>query len=356
MEKREPESADANRKRSYTWDDFVNIASRLDSTINFTLIRFLYKVLQLKLNNNEIILVTATMLIFINTCLVGNIFLHIKVILALVVSLSSGLLAQALINVATSNEVLLSMQVTNTSRLVEQFTVTTIMLLFAATIPQKFQDKEYVARAITILLYMYTDATQNIIDQLNFGWSPPFLCILISMLLQRHAEYLQRHFTLQYIVKALNMISINVLLTSVSTIDTNATDLHTSTALLILLLFAIDAVMHFSAHFHESRNYAIWKGAQQLFLVYAEFEIATVISFVLAVMFILMHTTSIKLVEYLHLRNNTILEIFLLLVVNVIIDELQREVLSVFNFEHAFVLILYVVSIHTFSLIFKRSK
>ena len=77
MEKREPESADANRKRNYTWDDFVNIAARLDSTINFTLIRFLYKVLQLKLNNNEIILVTATMLIFINTCLAGNIFLHI---------------------------------------------------------------------------------------------------------------------------------------------------------------------------------------------------------------------------------------------------------------------------------------
>lgn len=354
MQKKKQESAGANKSCCYTWDDFVNIASRLDSTINFTLIRFLYRVLQLKLNNNEIILVTATLLLFINTCLASNILLHIEVILALVVSLSSGLLAQALINIATSNEILLSMQVNNTSRLLEQFTVTTTMLLFAATIPQKFQDKEYVARAITILLYMYTDATQNIIDQLDFGWSPPFLCILISMLLQKHTNYLQRHFILQYIVKALNMISINILITSVTTINTNATDLHTSTALLILTLFAIDAVMQLSANFQEGRNYAIWKGAQQLFLVYEEFQIATIISFVLAVIFILIHTTSIKIVEYLHLQNNTILEIFLLLVVNVIINELENDVLSVFNFEHAFVLILYVVSIHTFSLIFKH--
>jgi hypothetical protein len=341
---------------TYTWSDFVNIASRLDSTINFTLIRFLYSMLQRVLSNTEIIFINVTLLLFINTTFAINILLNIEVITAVVYSLSSGLVAQALINTATNNELLVSMKLNDSSRLLEQFTVTTAMLLFASIIPFKLQQKEYVSRAITILLYMYTDATQNIVDQVNFGWSPPFFCVLICILLERHRDYLESRATLQYIVKALNMVTINILITSVTIIDTSATDLYTSTALLIITLFAIDTMIHLSGNMEEGRNYAIWKGAQQLFFVYQELHISTLVTFALALIFILMHTTSVRIVELFHLRNNTILELFLLVVVNVIIDQLQTNALSVFSVEQAFVLMLYIISIHTVSLCFSRER
>jgi hypothetical protein len=341
---------------NYTWDDFANIASRLDSTINFTLIRFLYSMMKPVLSNNEIILINVALLIFINVGFASDILLNIEVIVTVIFSLSSGLVAQALINTATNDELLVSMKLNDIGRLVEQFTVTTAMLLFASIIPLKLQQKEYVSRAITILLYMYTDATQNIVDQVDFGWSPPFFCVLISILLQRHEAYLKSRVTLQYIVKALNMVSINILITSVSTIETNATDLYTSTALLIITLFAIDTMMKLSGDMEEGRNYAIWKGAQQLFFVYQELQISTLVTFVLAVIFVLMHTSSVRVVEWLHLRNNTILELFLLVVVNVIIEQLETNALSVFSVEQAFVLMLYIISIHTFSLIFRHEN
>lgn len=340
----------------YDWGDFVDIAARLDSTINFTLIRFLFKTLQMVLSNHEIILINASLLLFINTTFASNLLLNIEVILTVVASLSSGLIAQALINTATSNEILMSMTINQTSRLLEQFTVTTTMLLFASIIPRNLQKKEYVSRAITILLYMYTDATQNIVNQLDFKWSPPFLCVLICILLQKNHEYLEKRKTLQYIVKALNMVAINILITSVTTIDTNATDLHTSTALLIVTLFAIDALMQLSANLEEGRNYAIWKGAQQLFLVYQELKIDPIVTFVIALMFVMLHTTSIQIISILHLQNDTILEIFLLVVVNVIIDQLQSKALSVFNIEQGFILILYIIAIHTVSLFFQQQS
>ena len=60
------------------------------------------------------------------------------------------------------------------------------------------------------------------------------------------------------------MVTLNILITSVGAINTDAADLHTNTALLLLTLFLINALTQFSDIFVESRNFAIWKGAQQL--------------------------------------------------------------------------------------------
>lgn len=70
----------------------------------------------------------------------------------------------------------------------------------------------------------------------------------------------------------------------------------------------------------------------------------------------MLHTTSIQIISILHLQNDTILEIFLLVVVNVIIDQLQSKALSVFNIEQGFILILYIIAIHTVSLFFQQQS
>jgi len=335
------------------WSDFVDIATRLDSTINFTLVRFLYMVAREALSNTEIVLAAVTVLVLVNTAgATAAARRHAYLAAEIAASLGSGLLGQALINSATSDERIVRMRLVTPARLAEEFAVTTSMLLLASVVPQRLQAKEYVARALTILLYMYTDATQNVIAQLNFAWSPPFLCALLFVALQRFHVQLARRRTLQYLVKALNMVTLNILITSVGAINTDAADLHTNTALLLLTLFLINALTQFSDIFVESRNFAIWKGAQQLFLVYRELGIDSRATFALAVTVVLLHTSGRAAARLLWLNSNTLVEIFLLVVVNAIIDELATATMGVHNMLQAFTLFLYIIVIHATSLFF----
>lgn len=335
------------------WSDFVDIATRLDSTINFTLVRFLYTVTREQLSNAEIVLAAVSLLLVVHT--VGATAAareHAYLAAEIAASLGSGLLGQALINAATSNERIVHMQLGTPARLAEEFAVATCMLLLASVVPQRLQTKEYVARALTILLYMYTDATQNAIAQLNFAWSPPFVCALLFVGLQRFHAQLARRQTLQYLVKAFNMVSINILITSVSSVNPDAADLYTDTALLLLTLFLVNALTGFSDIFLEGRNFAIWKGAQQLFLVYREVGVDSRVTFALAVAVVLLHSSGQAAARLLWFNSSTLVEIFLLVVVNAIIDELATATMGVHNMLQAFTLFLYIITIHATSLLF----
>jgi hypothetical protein len=61
--------------------------------------------------------------------------------------------------------------------------------------------------------------------------------------------------------------------------------------LLLLTLFLINALTGFSDIFLESRNFAIWKGAQQLFLIYREVGVDSRVTLALAVAVVLLHTS-----------------------------------------------------------------
>ena len=336
------------------WTDFVDVASRLDSTINFTLVRFIYTLSKTYLSNSDILLTATVTLIFSNLFQVQR--QHMRLVLEIMSSLGSGVLGQALINSATRNEILLKTHLSTPSRLLEEFSVVTCMLLLASLIPEKIQQKEYVSRALTILLYMYTDASNNIIAQLNFSWLPPFICGLLYIFLQKYRLKLEQNHTVYYLVKAFNMVSVNILITSISLIDKDASDLHTDTALLIITLFVIDALTQFSPSFLESRNFAIWKGAQQLFLVYGEMHVDTYVTFAIAFLVLLVHTTESKSLSLIRFSNSTLVEIFLLVVVNLIIDQLAQYTTRVYNMEQAFILFIYIISIHAASLFFSKQR
>ena len=49
------------------WSDFIDIATRLDSTINFTLVRFLYTVTREQLSNVEIMFAAVSLLLLVHT-------------------------------------------------------------------------------------------------------------------------------------------------------------------------------------------------------------------------------------------------------------------------------------------------
>ena len=329
--------------------DWGQIGSRLDSTIHFTLIRFIYQVLSHKLANLEIILIMVTCLFFLGTKSKQILQGHMVLIVDVFESLSSGLLGQALINIATSNEVILQPQIQDTAKLFEEFAVVTSMLFFASIIPHQLQKKEYIHRAITILLYMYTDATQSIVNRLAFKWTAGFVCLLVFVALHKCDRILRQTTTLQYFVKAVNMVVVNIVLTSVSKIDVESSDLHTQTVLLLMLLFFIDSLNHLIPVLQDSRNFAIWKGAQMLFVVYSQFDVQPILTFLMAIMVIVLHTVTLTWIPDIQKQQTSIIEVFLLVVVNVIIDQLGDYTSKVYSVENSLLLFIYILGIHAFS-------
>ena len=329
--------------------DLGQIGSRLDSTIHFTLIRFIYQVLSHKLSNAEIILIMITCLFFLSTKSKEFLQAHVVLIVDVLESLSSGLLGQALINIATSNEVILQPQIQHPAKLFEEFAMVTSMLFFASIIPHHLQKKEYINRAITILLYMYTDATQSIVNRLAFKWTAGFVCVLIFVSLHRCDHILCQTKTLQYFVKAINMVVVNIVLTSVSKIDVDSSDVHTQTVLLLLFLFFVDSLSHLIPVLQESRNFAIWKGAQMLFVVYNELNVQPILTFLMAILVVMVHTVILTWIPSIQKQQTAIIEVFLLVVVNVVIDQLGDYTMKVYSVENSLLLFIYILSIHAFS-------
>ena len=114
---------------------------------------------------------------------------------------------------------------------------------------------------------MYTDSTQYIIQQLDVSRSAGALSVLLYMCLIRLKTMLSQYDTLQYIVKAVNMVSINILLESISRRSGSLTDQHTRAFLLVVTLFIIDALNRVTMALNEGRNFAIWKGQQNWHII-----------------------------------------------------------------------------------------
>lgn len=322
------------------WSDLVDIHHRLDSTIMFTLIRFVYSVLTPHYSHSEIALFTLIAVILAGTVIHRNLHPGTVLLSQVVFSLASALLSQAIINISTANAHL--QQLTTAHRLLLDFVVVTSLLLGAAVLPDQFRSLPYINRAITLLLYMYTDATGYMIQKLTMGVVPAFLSILLYATLIRFKSNLQSRVTLQYLIKALNMNSINVVLESAGSVNATLTDRHTQAVLIILVLFIIDALHRVSHALQEGRDFAIWKGSQKLFQIYVDMGIDPIATFAAAVIFIVgKHVLTFK--------NSTLIEVIMLVTVNVILDNLGQYTSFAYNMDKVLTLFMYVIVIHCVS-------
>ena len=145
------------------------------------------------------------------------------------------------------------------------------------------------------------------------------------------------------------MVVVNIVLTSVSKIDVDSSDVHTQTVLLLLFLFFVDSLSHLIPVLQESRNFAIWKGAQMLFVVYNELNVQPILTFLMAILVVMVHTVILTWIPSIQKQQTAIIEVFLLVVVNVVIDQLGDYTMKVYSVENSLLLFIYILSIHAFS-------
>lgn len=322
------------------WSDLVDIHQRLDSTIMFTMIRFVYGIFEASFPDSDIAIVCAVALVISGLGMRFRVHLGTRLLFQVTFSLSSALLSQAIINIATRNSRLMTFSIQSTPRLLIDFVVVTSLLLGASVIPQSIQSLPYINRAITILLYMYTDATEYIIERLDMSLAPTFISILLYVVIVRFKPYLQTAPTLNYLIKAVNMVSINVVLSSIGSVSQQGSNRYTLAVLLVIVLFIIDAIHRVTGALQEGRDFAIWKGSKLIFEIYDTMHIATIATLSAAALFVIAKHVSRS-------KNSTLVEIFLLVTVNALLDGLSQYTSIAYNLDTVLLLFIYVIFIHS---------
>ena len=328
------------RDRVHDWSELMEMQERLNSTIMFTMIRFCYSVLASHFTDAEIGLICLVSVIASAVSMRFSLDAGTKLLMHVVFSLTSGLVSQSIINISTNNSRLMTFDIHSPASLLIDFVVVTSLLLGAAILPDSLTQMPYINRAITILLYMYTDATEFIVTQLNMSIAPVFICIFLYVILIRFHDALATHRTLQYLLKALNMCSINVVLASAGAVNNNTSDRHTFAVILLIILFSIEALHRVTGVLQEGRDFAVWKGSKLLFELYSTLDFSIVSTLSAAVLFVVFKHVAGS-------RNSTLVEVFLLVSVNAILDNLSQYTASAFNFDKILTLFMYTIVIHS---------
>ena len=329
---------------SQTFNTIEEISARLDSTINFTLIRFVHQYFSTFLNEYEIIFSCFIAIVFLDVILKLFPDKTFVVIHEVVSAIGSAVLSQSIVNIATRKGELIATDNTTNMFFIEKFVVATSILILVTVLPPKFLQISYVSRCITLLLYMYTDAMQGIVANIDLDSIIIYVCVFLYILLHRYQDWLARNQTLQYLTRAMTMLTVNVLQTSIVTTDVKlgvTVSMSVQAILLCLALFFIDALAQIAPTFSDSRNYAMWKGAQQLHALYdtlgIDFNVTVAISLI-ALWTRRLWTQS----------NSTIVELSMLVLINVALSILSSYISNTFTPDKSVILFMYVEIIHIF--------
>lgn len=320
------------------YDDIVSLYSRLDSSILFTLVRMGYDSLRRMFTNEEILLLTASTLTLVTMLQSIRATLTNSVTLQVILTISSALLSQAIVNTVTDNTLIFHNHQLPSSHWLIDFVAITAVLLFAASTPNSIQKLPFVNRSVTLILYMYTDATGILLHDIGVERLVLAAAILLYVLLIRFSTQLQNMPILLYFTKAVSMVSIDTILTGVSSIKHSKFDNATQAGILVIVVFIIEALCSLSSRLEEAKGFAVWKCAQLLFTIYTKQHIAADITFFLAT---LIFTGSVMG----FFAQNTLVQLMLLITVNVLLNSLTSNLHTNTDVE-LFVLFISVLVLH----------
>ena len=131
-------------------------------------------------------------------------------------TISSALLSQAIVKNVTNNTTIFKNNViTNAQDTIDLVAITGI-LLFAASAPQKTRELSFVNRSVTLILYMYTDAMDFLLQSIQVQNVVLSLAVLIYVTLLRFGSSFSKMHVLLYFVKGMSMLSVNTILTNIA--------------------------------------------------------------------------------------------------------------------------------------------
>lgn len=326
-------------------DDISSMTSRIEGVVMFTLVRFTHKILRLFLSTEELAMFASSVMAIVS--MISSFPQHWKMqdlaqVSVLFRKLSVLIVAQTVIDFASEGDNLSDEVFRNQASAVIILTKLSSLLFIALAVSHFFQEQSYLERSMTLLLYMYTDATELIIRNLQLGLGSASMAVLIYVFIQKFVKGDQFGF-IQYFGRAFNMISINVVLNFI-TESTYGTNVDLQSGLLIFFLFIVDCLSVKIPIFDESRDYALWRTAQALFEEYHKAESDPLITLIVSVC-VLSMKSSIPLLQNNH-SISTFVELMALVLVNMILDVVTTAVENATTLDKIVVLFLYVILIH----------
>ena len=323
----------------------MSIEQRLDSVITFALIGFVHDILAAALSKLEIALVTSIVLLTLRgVCNTQKLAVYsaVRQIVELVEKLSVMVLSQALIGMVTDDSRILRMRESSITQLYVAFVVTTNLLVFVSLLAYSFSNVDAVSRSMTLLLYIYADATEIIVQRIELGRvSASLLCVLIWLVflaLDVRRVY-KAMFAVQYVLSATNMVCINVVLQSLVDVDASTDAAARDSFLLLVVLFFLDGLAQLDERLGEARNYAIWKGSQKIFLVFRALDVSLDAMLLLSLGLLYSRPLWKGLLS-------AVFELALLVVVNVVLDLANTYIAAAYTVDKAVLLFTYVVLLH----------
>ena len=223
------------------------------------------------------------------------------------------------------------------------------LLLLVSASPPQLTSMAVVQRSISMILYILTDSTSGILQSVDVGVSPGLVGILSMVLLKQIA--LENDPTVVYVMKGVNMMIVNVFILS---IVNNAYTVQERVALLTLTVFAIDTLQGSDKLLEDSRNYAVWKTAQQLHIIYSVYKTDSTILISLSVLIVYIQSQLVA--SHTHI-NSTLVELMLLMSVNEVLGNISNIMQSMNGPESTSLLMMYIIIIYTIKrVVFKTSE
>jgi len=329
-------------------EDLKDISSRLSGIITFTIIRFVYGVCALHLSSIEIILFSAISVIFLSV--IKSHSEALSTITEVMLQISVMVASQATVHVM-GVDVSESYSVnTPVFTVVQTLSVVTGILVLASVIPEYMQDSDLVQRCVTLVLFTYADAMESLFSVRRLGSTPSLICVLVYMCLHKYDMMLGKAFTVMYLIRALNMVTINFILRALVDVNQDVASIEIQTCLFLTVLFFLDVLGSVSSLFAETRDYAMWKVSLELFQVYKTLQIDLIVSLVGCLM--------VLATKRLWSDNTRIIfQLIILLVLNVVLDTASVYLQASTSVDKSVLLFIYIIGIHHFTdLMFVKQK
>lgn len=329
---------------SEMWEQVREIQDRLDSTITFTLVRFFYDFLASVMDMSGIFY--ACYILFLMSSAAMSMCYQKDsagmIIWSMVQNFSMMIFSQNMTLAATgyidaSSRMHLSV---SSIRLASGLSI----LILATVLPETILHKTFTQRSVSLLLYMLTDASSSILISVDFGTNMVYVCILSMAVLKVASVFMNRHTTV-YIFKLMNMIVVNIVILALINMDRRHSNTDVRAALLFIVVFLIDTMRSIDGVFEDSRNYAVWKVSQQLFLIYSIIEVDQILLIYISIIFVFVQGMGTR--KSTRESNSTLAEIALLMAVNQILTSIQSNLNDGTNKGEFTLLLFYIIIIHT---------
>lgn len=329
------------------FSDMQEIEGRIDGVITFALIRFVHTMARLVLSEQELVLLSGVAIIVLYLTPRS----HLDHVVLLTQKICVMVFSQSAINAVTQNQLVLHTDTQHYRILLQLFTITTCMLVLMSLLAYAFKTVDAVRRSMTLLLYIYADATELIVRTLRLGgFLAALLAIFVYLVFHTYGQRWKDNFTLLYIFRAFNMVCINLVLQSLVDVDSQFIGTEYQAAVLITVLFLVDAFSAVMPSLAETRDYAVWKSSQKLFLLVQAVNISTEV-----LLFACLVVLSTRPVWRSLLTS--VYELALLVVINVLLDIASKYIERAYTIDKAILLFIYILIIHEVSgLVFQQKR